>query len=199
MSRKPNLAAREQILTAAHGLFFARGFEGVSMDEVAGAAGIKKANLFHYYPSKEQLGLAVLDYAAGRSRTQVQAQLQRTGCDPIERVARVFDEAAAAMRKGGCRGGCFMGNFAQEMSDQNEKLRGRLEDYFVFWAAEFSAMLERARAEGYFKPQLKPKAAAEAIIALLEGAFMFCKAKKQAGPMQTAKEMALHFLESYRA
>jgi TetR/AcrR family transcriptional regulator len=65
MARKPNTEARRRILEAARELFLERGLRGVSMEEVAGAAGIKKANLFHYYPRKESLELAVLEQAAG--------------------------------------------------------------------------------------------------------------------------------------
>ena len=64
MPGKVNVGARQRILEAARKLFHERGLRGVSMEDVAGAAGIKKANLFHYYPTKESLELAVLDQAA---------------------------------------------------------------------------------------------------------------------------------------
>ena len=63
MSRRPNIELREKILCSAHRLIYKSGFKGVSMEDIAEAAGIKKANLFHYYPTKEALGLAVFDFA----------------------------------------------------------------------------------------------------------------------------------------
>ena len=46
---------RRQILDAATELFLAHGFGAVSMDAVARAAGVSKATLYVYFPSKDEL------------------------------------------------------------------------------------------------------------------------------------------------
>ncbi len=46
---------RHQITDAAIGLFAGRGFDGVSVDDVAQAAGIGRRTLFRYYPSKNAI------------------------------------------------------------------------------------------------------------------------------------------------
>jgi TetR/AcrR family transcriptional regulator, mexJK operon transcriptional repressor len=51
---------REQIRTAAAGLFLAHGFAGTSMDAVTSAAGISKETLYRYYESKAVLFADVL-------------------------------------------------------------------------------------------------------------------------------------------
>ncbi|MFJ5104528.1 TetR family transcriptional regulator [Streptomyces sp. NPDC088554] len=45
------------ISNAAIGLFLAKGFDAVSVAEVAAAAGISKPTLFRYFPAKEDLAL----------------------------------------------------------------------------------------------------------------------------------------------
>ena len=55
------------------------------MDAVASAAGMKKANLFHYYPTKESLELAVLDHAAQGMNERI-AHLARHAYDPVGAV-----------------------------------------------------------------------------------------------------------------
>ena len=52
---------RNKILAAASGLFSARPYALVSMDEVADAATMGKATLYRYFPSKEDLYVAVFD------------------------------------------------------------------------------------------------------------------------------------------
>jgi TetR/AcrR family transcriptional repressor of mexJK operon len=51
---------REQIRTAAAGLFLAHGFAGTSMDAVTAAAGVSKETLYRYYESKAALFADVL-------------------------------------------------------------------------------------------------------------------------------------------
>ncbi|MDQ6970944.1 MAG: TetR/AcrR family transcriptional regulator [Mariprofundus sp.] len=52
-----------QILIAAEKLFAKRGYDGVSMQQIASDAGISKANIYHHFKSKDELYLAVLKYA----------------------------------------------------------------------------------------------------------------------------------------
>ncbi len=48
------------ILVCARQLFAERGFDGVSVSDLAAAAGVSKANIFHHYGSKQALYMAVL-------------------------------------------------------------------------------------------------------------------------------------------
>ena len=52
---------REQILAAALSLIAVSGYDGVALEDFATAAGVTKAGLLHYFSSKEQLLIAVLE------------------------------------------------------------------------------------------------------------------------------------------
>ena len=57
--------ARHAILDAAAELLLLRGLDAVSMDAVAERAGVSKATIYRWWPSKEMLALdAMLDWAA---------------------------------------------------------------------------------------------------------------------------------------
>lgn len=51
---------RSDIIDGAEKLFFAKGYEGVSMDEMAKEINLGKATLYRYFPSKESLFFAVV-------------------------------------------------------------------------------------------------------------------------------------------
>jgi TetR/AcrR family transcriptional repressor of nem operon len=198
MTRTLNLEARDKILEAALKLIHARGFRDVSMDDMAEAAGLKKANLFHYYPTKEQLGLAALERAIREQREKVAERFSRGAGDPIQTVAAMFTEPAEGMRRSGCSKGCLLGNLAQELSDLDEQFRSRLNEYFEFWAGEIADMLERARRSGYFRKDLKPLEAAHAILSLFEGAMTLCKAKKDPQALVSSGRMAASYLKAFK-
>ena len=198
MPRTANLEARQRILDAAHRLFYASGLNAVSMDAVATAAGIKKANLFHYYPTKESLELAVLDHAAAGMNDRI-ACLAQQPYDPVGAVQRIFDEASGLMRESHCSGGCFFGNLAQEASDGNENIRQKVAEHLQAWTTELAAFLERWHRAGYFREDFEPQMAAQAILSLLEGALLFSKASKSPQPVDSAKHLAVVYLEATRA
>jgi len=52
---------RDSIVDEATRLFAERGYEGASMADLAERVGLRKASLFHHFPSKEQLYAAVLE------------------------------------------------------------------------------------------------------------------------------------------
>jgi AcrR family transcriptional regulator len=51
---------REEILNAAQGVFFEKGLQTATMDEIAEAAELSKGTLYLYYKSKEDLYLGVM-------------------------------------------------------------------------------------------------------------------------------------------
>ena len=53
-------AARRAVLDAATDLLLAQGLEAVSMDDVAGRAGVSKATIYRWWPTKQTLALDAL-------------------------------------------------------------------------------------------------------------------------------------------
>jgi AcrR family transcriptional regulator len=71
---------KDQILSAALALFEQKGFEGVSVDEIAAKARISKGLAYHYFASKEEILLEIirlrldeLDVLVARLKAEVSA------------------------------------------------------------------------------------------------------------------------------
>ncbi len=56
---------KEKILRAAMQAFSEKGFNGVSVDEIAKRAGVKKALIYYYFPSKDKIFKEVWDRSLG--------------------------------------------------------------------------------------------------------------------------------------
>lgn len=69
-ARAPAPGAR-RIESAARRLFASRGYSGTSMAEIAAAAGVSKATVFHHFRSKRELYEALLGDAIAGFREQV--------------------------------------------------------------------------------------------------------------------------------
>jgi AcrR family transcriptional regulator len=102
---------REELMAAALELFGTRDAEGVSIDDVAVAAGASRALVYHYFGGKQELYVAALKSAAAQLEARLRLQGLQEGGHPLEELAdglrRYFDfveeHAAgfAALLKGG--------------------------------------------------------------------------------------------------
>ncbi len=70
---------RNRILAEARPLFVARGFNAVSMQQIADAVGINKATLYHHFRDKEELFLEVVREEIARATISMQAVLCMAG------------------------------------------------------------------------------------------------------------------------
>ena len=98
---RPSLAqrnrerARTEVARVAVRLFDRRGFDAVSVDEIARRAGVSRRTLFRYFPSKEDLVFHGHDRLVGRLR-ELLAREEDTS--ELEHLARVLREVFAGPR-----------------------------------------------------------------------------------------------------
>ncbi|MCA1995449.1 MAG: TetR/AcrR family transcriptional regulator, partial [Coleofasciculus sp. S288] len=67
--------ARERVLIAAETLFRQRGYNTVTMRDIAEEVGIRQASLYHHFPTKEQLFITVTEQVFERHRNGLQQAL----------------------------------------------------------------------------------------------------------------------------
>jgi TetR/AcrR family transcriptional regulator len=98
MSTVPDRSAIDRILDEGVRLFAARGFDGVSMTDLASAAQVSKANIFHHFANKDELYLAALKHAVADFSLQL-AQLNRSEPGFAERVRAFVAWHSARLRE----------------------------------------------------------------------------------------------------
>lgn len=79
---------RELLLARATELFAQKGYEGLSMSQLAREAQISKALLYHYFPSKQRLFQAALEEGAQELRARTEPD---PGRPPAEQLATTLD------------------------------------------------------------------------------------------------------------
>jgi AcrR family transcriptional regulator len=93
MSAEPGLRerkkerTRQQIAEAAHALFAERGFDGVTVAEVAQAADVSPGTVFNYFPTKEELFYSGME---AFEATLVDAVRERPAGEPVLAAFRRF-------------------------------------------------------------------------------------------------------------
>lgn len=164
---------RNHILEESRRLFTSRGFQNTSVSEIIAATGVKKGNLYYYFPSKEELGLAVLTDAADEFYGILQESL--TGKNPVLRILNSCDAIMHLMQQSNFVGGCLFGNTALEMSGSNPRYGNILQQVFSRWSERLEQELREAEGMGLLSSPVPAGALAVSIVAILEGGIMLSR------------------------
>lgn len=169
---------RDRILGTARHLFHGRSYADVGVKEICDAAQVPKGSFYHFFPSKRDLALAVIDDMASDWARGFVAEAFDPGLPPLERLDYMVDAAyywqkAAKDIEGRVRG-CLFGNLALEVSTREEVLRAKLMAVFNSTKEQFRNTLEQAVASGVIAP-LDTEHTAAAMLAYLEGVIMLAK------------------------
>jgi AcrR family transcriptional regulator len=81
---------RNRVFEIAAEVFHRKGYDNTSMSDVAAAAGLTKAGLYHHISSKESLLYTVLDYGLDLTQAYVLDPLEHIS-DPLERLKTMID------------------------------------------------------------------------------------------------------------
>ena len=137
-------STRERVLDVALDLFGSRGFDAVSLDEIARTVGVRKQTVLYWFASKDDLIDAVLTAAAAELVVVIDAALRAAPDDPLDRV----DAVVRALFRPAVRRPALLGlirEVGRLQSDQVERLRQSLAS-MVDRAVEYlGAEMDRGR------------------------------------------------------
>ncbi|MFF0837729.1 TetR/AcrR family transcriptional regulator [Streptomyces sp. NPDC003388] len=177
--------AKEKILTAAHSLIEQRGYSALGVAEICKTAGVPKGSFYHFFESKEALALAVIDehWAAEQRGWK---RILGSEAEPLERLRQLFEATEASQRAGqescGAISGCLFGNLSLEMSNQTEAIRERLQEIFEAQAEMVAEVVAEAQERGEVTVA-DTRAAAQSVVAQLEGQVLFAKLYNNISPL----------------
>ncbi len=86
----PRGDTRARILESATLLFGSRGFDAVSLDQIASEVGVAKQTLLYWFASREELLHEVLSNAATELVVIIDAAIRSASDDPLERIDAVI-------------------------------------------------------------------------------------------------------------
>src|SRR3954453_7969486 len=102
-------SARERILDTAYELFSRHGTRAVGVDRIIAECGIAKMTLYRNFPSKDELILAFLERRDELwTRAWLQAEIQRRGSSPAQRLLAIFDTFEGWFRQADFEGCSFI-------------------------------------------------------------------------------------------
>lgn len=162
---------REQILASAQRLVQQRGFNGFSYADIADEVGIRKASLHHHFPSKVDLGVALIDEYTAQLTRGLQ-QVSAASADPVDQLKAyiaIYRDSLAAGRI------CLGGMLASDALTLAPPMLPGLKRFFTCNIDWLTEILAAGHAQGKFS--LKGSAAdhARIVLAALQGALIVAR------------------------
>jgi AcrR family transcriptional regulator len=175
---------RDRLVQAARKLFWERGYASTGIAEILKAADAGSGSLYYFFPTKEDLLLAVLAwYQANLWAEVVQPVFERVS-DPIERIFGILDGYRRGLLATSFRGGCPIGNLALELSDNLPAARHLLALNFSGWRKAVEQCLTEAA--GRMPESLDRDELALFVLTTMEGAVMLARTYQSIEPYDSA-------------
>lgn len=169
---------RQRIVDGARDLIYGRSYHDVGVAEICARAGVKKGSFYHFFPSKQELSLAVIDEMRVGIAAGVLSPALAPDVAPMQRLERfvdkLYDFQRLAASASGHLSGCPFGNLALELATSDEVIRKRLQSVFADIESRFASVLEEAVAAGDID-EIDTAATARAMLAYVEGILLMAK------------------------
>ena len=183
---RPKLTAkgartRARIVEEAAALIHERGVAGTTLEDVKAAAEVSGSQLYHYFPDKNDLVQAVIDYQAQNIVRRNRHAL--SSANGVETWRKMVTTAA---RRTQAKGGCQLGSLGGQLAENDPEARSLIAAGFDQWAAAISDGLRALNDDGKLPHDIDPDDLAITLLATLQGALLIGQVQRSSRPVETA-------------
>ena len=177
-----------QILDVAQELIQLRGYNGFSFGDIAGQIGIKAAAIHYHFPTKADLGLALMKRYRGRLHASLE-KIDEQAAGPRKKLERYVLLFHATMRPDHRM--CMCGMLATEMTTLSGPMRDEVRAFFEDNEAWIARVLGEGRKSRTFDFEGSPAAAARILYSTLQGVMISARVFEDAGRLAPAARWLL--------
>ena len=164
-----------EALNAAMQVFWSKGYEATSLNDLIAAMELSKSSFYDTYGSKHELFLAAIDHY----RDTVGAQMAGVaGLDAPARklIESLFERAVSRMTDEDGRRGCFLNNCCVEVALHDPAAAKLIKGGLDIMEETLFALVERGQREGDIATDKEPRALARYLTSSLNGLMVMGKA-----------------------
>lgn len=163
---RPREFDEEQVLDAALGAFWSRGYEATSITDLMDATGLTKGSLYKAFGDKRALFLRALDrYLQGGQQLVHDQFAPRSGRSALEEWLKRVVELATDP----CERGCFSVNCTVELAPHDPEVRARLDAHESSLLKRYRDAISQGVEAGEFRQDVDARSAAQLIATVIRG------------------------------
>ena len=185
------LQTKARIVEVAASMIHERGVARTTLDEVKDAAGVSGSQMYHYFPDKNELVQAVIDFQAD-TIVRHQGEILRS-TDGVEAWRMMVIEAA---NRTGAKGGCPLGSLGGQLAESDPVARAHIASGFDRWEELIRDALKSLDSEGKLQPKLDPDDLATTLLATLQGGLLLAQVRRDTRLFETVVNTFLELARS---
>jgi TetR/AcrR family transcriptional regulator, transcriptional repressor for nem operon len=139
-----DLSTRDRLVFAAMKLFGEKGYLSTSVQDILREAGANAGSLYHAFPTKQDVLVAVLDLYRQGIEPMLLAPAWEGVDDPIEKIFALLASYRLALEMSDCLYGCPIGSIALELHEPDPPVRELLSINFTQWVGHVEGCLVAA-------------------------------------------------------
>ena len=174
---------RARIVEGAAALIHERGVAGTTLEDVKVAAEVSGSQMYHYFPDKNELVQAVIDYQADATVKHHRHAL--SSANGVEAWRNMVITGAKA------KGGCPLGSLSAQLAESDPEARALIAAGFDQWAAAIGDGLRSLQADGKLPSDIDPDDLAATLLATLQGGLLLAQLQRSTRPFETAVDTLL--------
>jgi TetR/AcrR family transcriptional regulator, transcriptional repressor for nem operon len=177
-------STKEILLELGIQIMLEKGYNNTGIQEVLEKAGVPKGSFYYYFESKEDFGLQIIDHFDQNVSERLRICMEDPERTPLERLKKYCEDGKQMLEAQYCRRGCLIGNLSQEMADQSDSFRAKLEEVLTKWRNRFAHCIQEGQKQGEIPARFDHVQLAELFLSGWEGAIMRAKTTKNAQSLQ---------------
>jgi len=189
---------RQTLLEAAFAEIHRNGFQAASLAQILADTGLTKGALYHHFPDKKALGLAVLEEVIRPRLAEMMFEPLADTRQPLSAMQALLAAKAAEDDPYAVKLGCPLNNLMQEMSPVDESFRMHLNEVFEAWVGVVAAALARGKTAGEVRRDVDAEATAFFIVSALEGCIGMSKNTQSVAAYRSCLAQLGRFLDTLK-
>jgi TetR/AcrR family transcriptional repressor of nem operon len=193
MAGRPKIFDKKEVVDKAADLFWSKGYEAASTDDLLAAMGIGKGSFYLAFPDgKRELFEKALEQFHNHTLVKLQAALEKTD-KPAEQIRKFFRDIAHAPKEEHAKG-CFMGNTVAELSNIDNQLKLKAVKRLKQLEELFYTAVRKALENGELKTKEDPAVLARYLMTMWNGLNITRRIYTDSGILASLIEMQLKVL-----
>lgn len=190
---RPRSFDRDQVLCRAMKVFWTRGYDAASIEELTEALGIKRSSLYNEFGGKEALFLAAVDYYLSVKVAPCLERLEKGRRLSVD-LSDFFDALLGLTCRPEGPKGCLVSVVLADAAESSPRFREKLVECLAGLDATFVRRFEKARLSGDLPRDENVDALAQLFVSFSQGLMIRARSGVSLRPLKAISEAALRHL-----